>query len=242
MHYPKSSHLDISELRRCVDRLREGLADLQAYNANCRDFLKKAARLSAAGKAANVRLLDKAASSRRLAGAVKAKPPIARCSTLFEAYLQFKIIEALQPHPAYDNDDGFQPLGVILALNFKGDRKAKKARTQLEAAGLSLLDVLGSLEKRGIVVRTGYEPQNGDVMVGLTENLPKREAADCERRSIVSNLAHKYGLHPRWYEDGTGSLETPSGDIVQPAGCIWTLLSSLYEINESVSKRPSNLN
>jgi hypothetical protein len=241
MHGAKSSLPDLGMLRLEIMQLRRSVAELKAFNACSREFLKTAATLSADAKA-RPPAAGKPAHPRPAPAALRLKPLAARCSALAAAYLRFKVVEALQPHPAYANDDGFQPLGVIVSLNFTGDRKARKVREEFMAAKLSLLDVVEDLINEGIVVKTAYEPRNGDAMVGLVENLPKREAADRERTRLVADLASKYGLYPRWNRDGTGSLETLSGDIVQPTGCIWTLLSSLYDINEGMSNRKGLLN
>jgi hypothetical protein len=164
------------------------------------------------------------------------------CSALSFSYLQFKVIEALQPHPAYECDDGFQPLGVILCMTFDGDRKAKTALSELRRAGFSLLDIVDELVAKGMVVKTEYEPCNGDVMVGLAANLPMREAAHVERKKLIRNIACKYRLVLQWNEDGTGSLITSAGHMVQPSGSVWALLSCLYTIKDSVANRPKSLN
>ena len=161
------------------------------------------------------------------------------CSALSFSYLQFKVIEAVQPHPAYELDDGFQPLGVIQRMTFAGDRKAKRAISELCRAGFALLDIVDDLVAKGMVVKTEYEPCNGDVMVGLAANLPMREAAHVERKKLIRNIACKYRLVLQWNEDGTGSLITSSGHMVEPSGSVWALLSCLYTIRDSVANRPS---
>ncbi len=237
-HHPVNKLPNFAELRKVNRRLQTSLKNLKAFNAKCREFLKTAAKPAASAADCKAPGIDNSAVASSTPKVIHIEP---KPSAIATAYLQFKIIEALQPHPAYENDDGFQPLEVVLSISRDTDRNARMAIAEFEARGLSLLTVLEDLVAKGIVVKTGYEPRNGDIMIGLSENLGKRDAAECERTKIIADLAHKHGLRARWNNDGTGSLETSSGDIVQPAGCIWTLLSSLYDINDGITERPSVL-
>jgi hypothetical protein len=160
-------------------------------------------------------------------------------SALVEAFLTYKIVEFLQPHPDYEHDDGFHPRSII------GDAIDRDATAQdilAHAGGNPLALVLAGLIKRGAVVETPFEPANGDVMLGLPENLGKRKAAFEERKSLIVENAGKLGLRVMWNEDGTGSIETPSGIVVLVAGSVWDLLSYLNNVAASAREVPHALN
>ena len=152
------------------------------------------------------------------------------CSALAKSYLKFKLIEALQPHPAYDNDDGFQPLWVVRSLKFDGDRLGRENLAEFADAEAPIMAIVDELVQEDIVVKTQFEPCNGDVMLGLRENLPRRQAAHEERRAIVENLAASYRHTLGWNEDGTGWLQPPRQNSSEVSGSIWDLLSYLHAI------------
>jgi hypothetical protein len=236
----------IHELRLELTRLQASLKDWKNFNAECWRCLATAAELPAQTEPAS-NLTRPIQAPHVTNGLIKLRGIDAsgrkpNCSALSFSYLQFKVIDALQPHPGYESDDGFQPLGVIQCMTFDGDRKAKTALSELRGAGFFLLDIVDDLVAKGMVVKTEYEPCNGDVMVGLTANLPMREAAHVERKKLIRNIASKYRLVLEWNEDGTGSLITSAGHMVQPSGSVWALLSCLYTIKDSVANRPKSLN
>jgi hypothetical protein len=214
-----------------LTRLRASVEDLRHFNAKCWRYLKTAADTPAPAPSGD----GSSALSELIQCGNKGCTP-RKGSALSASYLRFKVIEALQPHPAYEKDDGFQQLSVILSLKFDRDRKAKKALTELRRSGHKFSTVVDDLVSEGIAVKTGHEPWNGDVMIGLAENLARRPAAHTERKQVIVNLAHKFGLRPRWHADGTGSLEKASGEVMS-AGNVWILLSYLYEIIEAIAKR-----
>jgi len=226
---------NIRNLRLELSRLQASSKDWKNFNAECWRSLAAAAKSPAPTEPAN------STSSRQAPRALIGRQRTRNCCALSFSYLQFKVVEALQPHPAYESDDGFQPLGVILSMSFGEERKATKALAELHGAGLSLADIVDDLVARDMVVKTGYEACNGDAMIGLAANLPKREAAHLERRKLIGTFAAKYSLLLQWNEDGTGSLLTSAGRRVQPSGSVWTLLSCLYTIENSVAKRPKLL-
>ncbi len=163
-------------------------------------------------------------------------------SALAFSYLQYKIIEALQPHPAYEFDDGFQPLEVIQSMSFDDDPAAQQALAEFGPGDLPVMDVLAAMLENETVIRTGYEPCNGDVMVGLPENLGRRQLARVERERLVVGLAAKYSLQVKWNEDRTGRLETSHGDPAEPCGSVWKLLSYLHSLEASTREIPKRLN
>jgi hypothetical protein len=236
----------IRALRLELNRLEASAKEWNDFNTECWRYLATASQLPAptepTSKLPSPIQAPGVASGLIERGGLDASGRMPNCSALSFSYLQFKVIEALQPHPAYDSDDGFQPLGVIERMTFDGERKAKKALSELHGAGFSLLDIVDSLVARNMVVKTGYEPCNGDVMVGLTANFPMREAALVERKKLIRTIASKYSLLLEWNEDGTGSLITSAGHTVQPSGSVWALLSCLYTIKDSVANRPKSLN
>ncbi|MGO9171629.1 MAG: hypothetical protein ACLP7P_06650 [Rhodomicrobium sp.] len=145
-------------------------------------------------------------------------------SALSTAYLRYKIVEFLQPHPSYEYDDGFQPQSII-GYAIECDCSTRQLVAEVE--GNSLIAVLTELIESGEVILTPYEPANGDFMLGLPENLGKRKAAHEERKWLIVEGAARCGLRVKWNEDGTGWLETPDGAIAGPAGSVWDLLSYL---------------
>ncbi len=160
-------------------------------------------------------------------------------SALLAAYLQYKIVEFLQPHTGYEFDDGFQPCSII-GCAIECDQKAQKL---LAGAGETALnEVLAAMIENGSVILTPYEPANGDCMLGLPENLGKRKAAFEERKNMIIESATRVSLTAKWNEDGTGWLETPGGLIVEPAGSVWDLLSCLNNAEADETKRPERLN
>jgi len=229
-----------------LSRYQASSEDWKNFNAECWRYLATAAQLPAPPEPAS-HMTSPIQAPRVTNGLVKRSgiDPSGRkpnCGALSFSYLQFKVIEALQPHPGYESDDGFQPLGVIQCMTFDGDKKAKTALSELRRAGFSLLDIIDELVAKGMVVKTEFEPCNGDLMVGLTANLTMREAAHVERKKLIRNIACKYRLVLQWNEDGTGSLITSAGHMVQPSGSVWALLSCLYTIKDSVVNRPKSLN
>ncbi len=229
------------DLRLELSRHQASLEEWRNFNAECWRYLATAAQLPTPPAPAGNQAprVTNGPIERQGIDPSGRKP---NCGALSFSYLQFKVIEALQPHPAYESDDGFQPLGVIQRMTFAGDRKAKTALSELRRAGFSLLDIVDDLVAKGMVVKTEYEPCNGDAMVGLAANLPMREAAHVERKKLIRTIACKYRLVLQWNEDGTGSLITSAGHMVEPSGSVWALLSCLYTIKDSVANRPKSLN
>ena len=163
-------------------------------------------------------------------------------SALAKSYLQYKIIEALQPHPAYETDDGFHPRCVICSMSLHDDLRAQDALAELGASDVTLIGVIAELVENGTITQTAYEPCYGDVMLGLPENLDIRRKAHQERINLVIQEAAQFGLRAEWNDDGTGWLETPGGHVAQPPGPIWELLSYLDNVATSVTERPHALN
>ncbi len=201
--------------------------------------------------AANARLKEKIAqlqaqlakkSTGRNAGACAARSslnPEEKHGALVTAFLKYKIVEFLQPHPGYKHDDGFQPRSIIGGA-IESDSTAQDILAG--AAGDPLADVLAGLIKTGAVIETPFESANGDVMLGLPENLGKRKAALEERRSLVVESAAQLGLRAVWNQDGTGSIETRSGIVTEAAGSVWDLLSYLNTAAVSAHEVPRMLN
>ena len=163
-------------------------------------------------------------------------------SALAKSYLQYKIIEALQPHPAYETDDGFHPRCVVCSMSLHDDLKARAALAELGGSNFTLIGVIAELVENGTIMQTAYEPCYGDVMLGLPENLGIRRNAHQERINLVIQEAAQFGLNARWNDDGTGWLETSGGDVAQPPALIWELLSYLDDVATSVTERPHALN
>lgn len=232
-----------------LQALRETVAEFRAVNAGSSQVLENMSKLDAAiSKAAAVESaaapLLKAPPDPRCACCpgchakrVRAAKPV-KCSALARSFLQYKIIEALQPHPAYDSDDGFQPLCVIRSLKVDDDPKARQALAEFRTRDLPLMTIVAELVENGTVVQTPYEPWNGDVMLGLPEHLPARDAAHEERKKLIADLAEKYGHRIGWNEDGTGWLAPPCGKRAHICGSVWDLLSYLSAIELTSRKRP----
>ncbi len=178
------------------ERLTENLAQLARNNGTCRFAGTCVARSGQAGPR----------------------------NALVSSYLHYRIVEFLQPHPGYQNDDGFQPRGIAESM-FDGDSCDRKFIA--EAGKSSLMEVLAELIANGEVIETPFEPANGDVMLGLPENLGKRKAAYEERKCLIAEGAARWGLRAKWNADGTGWLETPGGAIVKADSSVWDLLSCL---------------
>jgi hypothetical protein len=233
----------LHDLRLELSRHQASLKEWKNFNAECWRSLATAAQLPTPPEPAS-NLMDPTRVTNGLIERQRIDPSGRKpnCGALSFSYLQFKVIEALQPHPAYEIDDGFQPLAVIQRMTFAGDRRAQTALSELRRAGFSLLDIVDDLVAKGMVVKTEYEPCNGDAMVGLAANLPMREAAHVERKKLIRTIACKYRLVLQWNEDGTGSLITSAGHTVEASGSVWTLLSYLYTIKDSVANRPKSLN
>jgi hypothetical protein len=236
----------IQDLHLELSRHQASAEEWKNFNAECWRYLATAAQLPTPSEPGG-NLTAPVQAPRVANGPIKRRgiDPSGRkpnCGALSFSYLQFKVVEALQPHPGYEIDDGFQPLGVIQRMTFAGDRKAKRALSELRLAGFSLLDIVDDLVAKEMVVKTEYEPCNGDMMVGLAANLPMREAALVERKKLIRTIAGEYRLVLQWNEDGTGSLITSAGHMVEPSGSVWALLSCLYTIKDSVANRPKSLN
>ncbi len=233
-----------------LQALRESVAEFQAFNTRSPQFAENAGELEAAiGSAAAVEsaaapLLNLAIDPHCLQ--CRAKPlrrtQAAKCSALARSYLQYRIIEALQPHPAYESDDGFQPLWIIRSLRFDDDPRAREALAEFGGRELPIMPIVAEFVEKGTIVQTPYEPWNGDVMLGLPEFLPVRKAAHEERKKLVACLAEKYGHSTGWNEDGTGWLTSPCRSCDEICGSVWDLLSYLSAIELGTGKRPSSLN
>ncbi len=104
------------------------------------------------------------------------------------------------------------------------------------------MSIVAEFIEKGIIVQTPYEPCNGDVMLGLCENLPRRQAAHEERKRLIEELAAKYGHRAGWNEDGSGWLSTSCRDCGGVCGSVWDLLSYLRGLEQSITKRPRTLN
>ena len=70
--------------------------------------------------------------------------------------------------------------------------------------------IVAELVEKGTIVQTPYEPRNGDVMLGLPDNLPVRKAAHEERKKLIACLAKNTDIAP----DGTKTA--PAG--LRPLG------------------------
>jgi len=154
------------------------------------------------------------------------------------SYFTYKIIEALQPHPGYKSDDGFQPRKLLYRFVCEDKAAPQEVFRACDSGKCLLIAVLFGLIATGAVIETAFEPCNGDVMLGLRENLGKRQQAYEERRTLISEGAARNGLQAKWNEDGTGWIETPSGHIVKASGSVWDLLSHVDAIAATWAKRP----
>jgi hypothetical protein len=238
--------LCFGDIYKHLEALLESVAEFKVFSAQSKKMLESAPQLSAACNCAEgveaaatqlvdlhldprcVRCCDKRSRRRKTEG----------CSALARAYLKYKVIEALQPLPAYDNDDGFQPLLIIRSLKFDGDRKGREALAEFRGRELPIMAIVDELVQEGTIVKTSYEPHNGDVMLGLPEYLPRRKAAHEERKTIVADLALKYRHIAGWNEDGTGWLTPPRRDYAEIRGSVWDLLSYLHAIDHVAGESP----
>ncbi len=233
-----------------LQALRESVAKFRAFNAQGRQFLESAGQWdavissAAAVESAAAPLLSLALDPRCIRCRAKRlrRTQAAKCSPFARAYLEYRIIEALQPHPAYESDDGFQPLWIIRSLRFDDDPRADQALAEFRGRELPIMAIVAEFLEKGIVVQTPYEPCNGDVMLGLTEHLPVRKAAHEERKRLIACLAEKFGHRAGWNEDGTGWLASPCAKCADICGSVWDLLSYLSAIELGVTKRRRSLN
>lgn len=229
--------------------LRESVAKFRDSNARGGRLLENAGQLdsadqcAAAVETAAAPLLNLTLDPRCIRCRAKRAHRIkaVTCSPLARFYLQYRIIEALQPLPVYESDDGFQPLQVILSLRFDDDPKAEQALAEFRGRELPILQIVAGLVERGIVIQTPFEPWNGDVMLGLPEYQYVREAAYEERKRLIAGLAKKCGHAAGWNADGTGWLTSPCRNSADIRGSVWDLLSYLNLIEISLSKRPRSL-
>jgi hypothetical protein len=233
-----------------LQALRDSIAKFRAFNPQDRQFLETAGQLdavissAAAVESAAAPLVNFAPDPRciRCRGKRSRRTQAAKCSPLAQAYLQYRILDALQPHPAYDSDDGFQPLWIIRSLRFDDDPRAAQALAEFGGRELPIMPIVSGFLEKGTVVQTAFEPWNGDVMLGLPEYLPVRNAAHEERKKLIACLAAKFGHSAGWNEDGTGWLASPCRNCAEICGSVWDLLSYLSAIELSVAKRPRALN
>jgi len=211
-----------------------GAEDLEAAEKLWLDYRRfKSARMSREELLAENLLLQKELAQRHAGFQDKRlsqELPEGQCGLLAICYFTYKIIEALQPHPGYKSDDGFQPRKLLYRFVCENEAAPREVFRPCETGKCPLITVLIGLTARGAVIETAFEPCNGDVMLGLRENLGKRLQAYEERRSLISEGAARNGLQAKWNEDGTGWIETPSGQIVKACGSVWDLLSYLKTI------------
>ncbi len=226
--------------------LRESLAKFREFNARGGPCVENAvqpdvADHSAAIETAAAPLLNLTLDPRCIKCRAKraTRTKAVTCSPLARFYLQYRIIEALQPLPDYESDDGFQPLCVIRSLRFDDDPRAEEALAEFRGRELPILAIVAGLVERGIVIQTPYEPWNGDVMLGLPEYQSVREAAHEERKRLIASLAAKYGHRAGWNADGTGWLTSPCRNCDDIRGSVWDLLSYLNAAK--TGKRPHPL-
>ena len=232
-----------------LQALRQSVAEFRAFNARSPQVAEAAGQTeaaicsAAAVESAAAPLLNLSLDPRCIRCRAKRlrRSQAIKCSALARSYLEYRIIEALQPHPAYESDDGFQPLWIIRSLKFDDDPRAGDALAEFGGGDLPVMPVVAEFVEKGIVVQTPYEPWNGDVMLGLPEFLPMRKAAHEERKKLVAGLAEKYGHRTGWNEDGTGWLASPCRNCAQICGSVWDLLSYLTAIEIGPGKRPRAL-
>jgi hypothetical protein len=252
MTRPSKKVLCLGDIHVQLQALRESVADLRETRAqsrrmfgaepgmdtmcSCVDAVESAATLLA-----DVHLDRRCLRCR--AGKKAQRLELLECSALARAYLKYRIIDALQPHPSYQSDDGFQPLYVVRWMKFDDERRGREALAEFHGGVLPILAAVRELVEQGIVVQTAFEPCNGDVMLGLPEYLPLRKAAHEERKMIVADLAQKYRHAAGWNEDGTGWLVPPRQSCPdQIRGSVWDLLSYLHSIDHTAGERPRSLN
>jgi hypothetical protein len=242
--------LSFADIYRHIQTLRESMAAFRASNARKWQCPENAAEVDAANSSAEAvetaaaPLLSLALDPRCCQCRAKQlrRTPGGGCSILARHYLQYKIIEALQPHPSYKCDDGFQPLGVISGLRFDGEPGAGEALAEFRGRLPPVMSIVAEFIEKGIVVQTPYEPWNGDVMVGLRQYLPLRQAAHEERKRLIEELAARYDHRCGWNEDGSGWLIPSCKNCGGIYGSVWDLLSYLRGLEQSVAKRPRTLN
>ncbi len=127
--------LSFADIYKHIQTLRESMAAFRAFNARKRQSQENAAELDAVNSSAEAvetaaaPLLNLALDLRCSHCRVKRlrRAPSAGCSMLARHYLQYRIVEALQPHSSYTSDDGFQPLGLISTLRFDGEHGTEEA-------------------------------------------------------------------------------------------------------------------
>jgi hypothetical protein len=242
--------LSFADIYKHIQTLRESMAAFRAFNARKRHCQENAAELDAVNSSAEAvesaaaPLLNLAIDLRCSQCRAKRSncAPSAGCSVLARHYLQYKIIEALQPHSSYKFDDGFQPLGLISTLRFDGEPGAEEALAEFCGRQPPIMSIVAEFIEKGIIVQTPYEPWNGDVMLGLRDYLPRREAAREERKRLIEELAAKYDHRAGWNEDGSGWLVPSSRGCGGIFGSVWDLLSYLRGLEQSVTKRRRTLN
>jgi hypothetical protein len=242
--------LSFADIFKHIQTLRESMAAFRAFNAGKRQCQENAAELAAVDSSAEAvetaaePLLNLALDLRCNQCRVQRlrRAPSAGCSTLARHYLQYKIIEALQPHSSYKFDDGFQPLGLISTMRFDGEHGAEEALEEFSGRQPPVMAIVAEFIEKGVVVQTSFEPVNGDVMLGLREYLPRRRAAHKERIKLIEELAAKYDHRVGWNKDGTGWLAASCQHCGDVGGSVWDLLSYLRGLEQSVTKRPRTLN
>jgi hypothetical protein len=242
--------LSFEDIYKRAQALRDSVAKFKVSSAQSKQLLETAPELdavcncAAALETAAACLVDSHLDPRcaQCASKQSPSPQAVGCSTLAKAYLKYSIVEALQPHPAYKHDDGYQPLYVVRSMKFDVGRKGRKALAEFRGREIPILQVIAELVDRGIVVQTDFEACNGDVMLGLPEYLPLRGKAHEERIGIVESLAQKYQHVAGWNEDGTGWLMPPRRNYAEIRGSIWDLLSYLHAIELIAGETPRLLN
>ncbi len=242
--------LSFADIYKHIQTLRETMAAFRAFNAAKRQCQGNAAELDAVNSSAEAvetaaeplmnLALDLRCSQCRVQRLRRA--PKGGCSTLARHYLQYRIIEALQPHASYEFDDGFQPLGIISTLRFDDEAGAEEALAEFSGRQPPVMSIVAEFIEKGIIIQTPFEPWNGDVMLGLREFLPRRRAAHDERKRLIEELAAKYNHRAGWNEDGSGWLAASCQSCGDISGSVWDLLSYLRGMEQSVGKRPRTLN
>jgi hypothetical protein len=241
--------LSFADIYRHIQALRESMAAFRAFSARKWPRPENAAELDAVNSSAEAvesaaaPLLNLALDPRCCHCRAKGLgcTQAAGRSDLANFYLQYKIIEALQPHSNYKFDDGFQPRGIISTLQLDGEPGADQALREFRGKP-PIMAIVAELMEKGIVVQTPYEPRNGDVMLGLRDNLPLREAAHRERKKLIETLAKKFDHRLGWDEDGTGWLALSWRKCAGVRGSVWDLLSYLRALELSVPKGPRTIN
>jgi hypothetical protein len=227
-----------------LQTLRESVAEFRKSSAHSRECQENAPQLdvvstsAAAVESAAAPLVEVHLDPRCIrccAKRLRRGQPV-KCSSLARSYLHYKVIEALQPHPAYESDDGFQPLWIIRTLKFD-DPQSHQALAEFDGRGVPIMTIVSELVEKGIVVQTRYEACNGDVMLGLPEYQSMRQAAHEERIKMIAFLAAKFRHGAGWNEDGTGWLTPPCQKCPQISGSVWDLLAYLSSMDLAAGKR-----